>query len=70
MLGILLPVGVVEADGETEDDGDKPVVHREHLELNGLRPQRLAQGDEHYGGGKGQCKHVENREAILSPLVK
>ena len=51
MLGILLPVGVVEADGEKEDDGDKHVVHREHLELNGLRPQRLAQGDEHYGGG-------------------
>ena len=53
MLGILLPVGVVEADGEEEDDGDKHVVHRKHLELNGLRPQRLAQGDEHYGGGKG-----------------
>ena len=70
MLGILLPVGVVEADGEEEDDGDEHVVHREHLELNGLRPQRLAQGDEHYGGGKARCERVENREAILSPLVK
>ena len=35
---ILVPVGVVEANCEEEDDGNKHIVHREHLELDRLRP--------------------------------